>query len=101
MDLRSLPWPVGCSASKMSLSSRSFSWPENRRKLEWERLPRESESLPDRRFVLHYALNKDRAPEAATIRYLTDAKRSNFTVRVFATGLLSAFGHSPAIAIPD
>jgi len=50
---------------------------------------------------LHYALNKDGVGEAATIRYLTDAKRSRFTVRVFATGLLSAFGHSPAIAIPD
>ena len=50
---------------------------------------------------MHYVLNEDTGPEAATIRYLTDAKRSNFTVRVFATGLLSAFGHSPVIAIPD
>jgi polyisoprenoid-binding protein YceI len=50
---------------------------------------------------LHYAVNEDSVPKAATVRYLTDAKRSNFTVRVFATGLLSAFGHSPVIAIPD
>jgi polyisoprenoid-binding protein YceI len=36
-----------------------------------------------------------------TIQYLIDAKKSIFTVRAFATGLLSALGHSPTIAIPD
>jgi polyisoprenoid-binding protein YceI len=40
-------------------------------------------------------------PPATTVRYLIDAKGSTFTVRAFATGMLSAFGHSPTIAIPD
>jgi polyisoprenoid-binding protein YceI len=35
------------------------------------------------------------------VRYLIDAKGSTFSVRAFATGMLSAFGHSPTIAIPD
>lgn len=30
-----------------------------------------------------------------------DAKESTFLVRAFATGMLSAFGHSPTIAVPD
>jgi polyisoprenoid-binding protein YceI len=34
-------------------------------------------------------------------RYAIDAKNSTFTVRAFATGMLSAFGHNPTIAIPD
>jgi polyisoprenoid-binding protein YceI len=50
---------------------------------------------------LHYALDHVPQPEAATVRYLTNAKRSKFSARAFATGLLSAFGHSPTIAIPD
>jgi polyisoprenoid-binding protein YceI len=50
---------------------------------------------------LHYAVDRTRLPEAATVRYLADAAKSKFTVRAFATGLLSAFGHSPTIAIPD
>jgi polyisoprenoid-binding protein YceI len=33
--------------------------------------------------------------------YVIDAMVSRFTVKVFATGLLSAFGHSPTIAIRD
>ena len=36
-----------------------------------------------------------------TLRYLIDGKKSTFTVRAFATGMLSAFGHNPTIAIPD
>jgi polyisoprenoid-binding protein YceI len=36
-----------------------------------------------------------------TVRYLIDGKKSTFTVRAFATGMLSAFGHNPTIAIPD
>jgi polyisoprenoid-binding protein YceI len=40
-------------------------------------------------------------PQAAKVRYAIDAKRSTFTVRTFAGGMLSAFGHSPTIAIPD
>jgi polyisoprenoid-binding protein YceI len=39
--------------------------------------------------------------QATTVRYLIDAKVSRFTVRAFATGMLSAFAHSPTIAIPD
>lgn len=39
-------------------------------------------------------------PQAA-VRYLVDGSNSTFTVRTFATGLLSAFGHNPTIAIPD
>ena len=40
-------------------------------------------------------------PEAETLRYLIDARRSTFTVQAFSTGLLSAFGHSPKIAVRD
>ena len=40
-------------------------------------------------------------PPATTVRYLIDAKGSTFTVRAFATGVLSVFGHSPTITIPD
>jgi polyisoprenoid-binding protein YceI len=36
-----------------------------------------------------------------SVRYLTDARASQFTVQVFAGGLLSAFGHNPTIAIGD
>jgi polyisoprenoid-binding protein YceI len=48
---------------------------------------------------LHYAI--DRTPEAATVRYQIDGKSSKFTARAFATGLLSAFGHDPTIAMPE
>lgn len=40
-------------------------------------------------------------PPATTVRYVIDARASTFIVRAFATGMLSAFGHSPTIAIPD
>ncbi len=39
-------------------------------------------------------------PQTA-VRYTIDAQKSTFTVRAFATGLLSALGHNPTIAIPD
>ncbi len=39
-------------------------------------------------------------PQTA-VRYSIDGSKSTFTVRAFATGLLSAFGHNPTIAIPD
>jgi polyisoprenoid-binding protein YceI len=39
--------------------------------------------------------------QVTKVRYLIDAKGSTFSVRAFATGMLSAFGHSPTIAIPD
>jgi polyisoprenoid-binding protein YceI len=35
------------------------------------------------------------------VRYRIDSGVSTFTVQAFATGLLSAFGHSPVIAIRD
>lgn len=39
--------------------------------------------------------------EGATVRHVIDPAQSKFVVQVFATGLLSAFGHSPKIAILD
>lgn len=48
-----------------------------------------------------YALDQPRPAEAPTVRYRIDAKISKFTVRASATGLLSAFGHSPTIAITN
>lgn len=41
------------------------------------------------------------APRATTVRYLVDAKGSSFTVKATASGMLSAFAHSPTISIPD
>jgi len=41
------------------------------------------------------------APPATAVRYVIDPKGSTFTVRAFATGILSALAHSPTIAIPD
>ena len=37
----------------------------------------------------------------ACVHYITDTGASQFTVQVFSGGLLSAFGHSPTIAIRD
>jgi polyisoprenoid-binding protein YceI len=37
----------------------------------------------------------------ATVRYSLDPASSRFTVRAFATGLLSTFGHNPRIGIRD
>ena len=34
-------------------------------------------------------------------RYRIDPGRSRFTVQAFATGLLSAFAHSPTFAVRD
>lgn len=39
--------------------------------------------------------------ELATVHFLIDRAVSRFTVQAFATGLLSAFGHNPTIAIRD
>jgi polyisoprenoid-binding protein YceI len=50
---------------------------------------------------VHYASELTRKPEDATVDYIIVSQGSNFTVRAFATGLLSAFGHNPTIAIPD
>jgi polyisoprenoid-binding protein YceI len=35
------------------------------------------------------------------VQYVADARASQFTVQIFPGGLLSAFGHSPKIAIRD
>jgi polyisoprenoid-binding protein YceI len=50
---------------------------------------------------VHYALQPTGASEAATVRYVIDAKGGTFTVRAFATGMLSLLGHDPTIAIPE
>jgi polyisoprenoid-binding protein YceI len=39
--------------------------------------------------------------ETGTDRYVIDGRSSQFTVRAFATGLLSAMGHNPTIGIRD
>lgn len=41
------------------------------------------------------------APPATAVRYVIDPTGSTFTVRAFATGILSALAHSPTIAIPN
>jgi polyisoprenoid-binding protein YceI len=41
------------------------------------------------------------AVETPTDRYVIDGRSSRFTVRAFATGLLSRMGHNPTIAIRD
>jgi polyisoprenoid-binding protein YceI len=41
------------------------------------------------------------APAGAVVRYRIDAGLSRFTVRAFATGLFSALGHNPTLAIRD
>jgi polyisoprenoid-binding protein YceI len=50
---------------------------------------------------VHYALELTGTAEAATVRYAIEAKGGIFTVRAFATGLLSVFGHDPTIAIQN
>jgi polyisoprenoid-binding protein YceI len=50
---------------------------------------------------VHYALDLKEIPEAATVRYVIEAKEGKFTVQAFATGLLSVFGHNPTISILD
>jgi polyisoprenoid-binding protein YceI len=50
---------------------------------------------------VHSAAEPILKPEDATVRYSIETKGSTFTVRAFATGLFSTFGHSPTIAIPD
>jgi polyisoprenoid-binding protein YceI len=40
-------------------------------------------------------------PDTAVARYLLDKNASRFTVRAFASGMLSVLGHSPVIAIRD
>ncbi len=40
-------------------------------------------------------------PKEDSIRYVLDARKGSFTAQAFATGILSAFGHSPRIAIRE
>lgn len=40
-------------------------------------------------------------PETAAVHYTIDPTKSRFTVRAFAGGLLSGFGHNPVIGIRD
>lgn len=46
-------------------------------------------------------LNNAMQETQAAIRYTINVRASRFTVRAFASGVLSAFGHSPTIAIRD
>jgi polyisoprenoid-binding protein YceI len=48
---------------------------------------------------VHAGVNVGAFPEGATVRYAVDPKSSNFVVHVTAGGWMSAFGHSPDIAI--
>ena len=41
------------------------------------------------------------SPESSTVQYTIDRERSRFTVRAFAGGLLSGFGHNPQIAMRE
>jgi polyisoprenoid-binding protein YceI len=41
------------------------------------------------------------SPEISAVRYAIDPAKSRFTVRAFATGLLSGLGHNPVIAVRD
>lgn len=41
------------------------------------------------------------SPESSTVQYTIDKERSRFTVRAFAGGLLSGFGHNPQIAMRE
>jgi polyisoprenoid-binding protein YceI len=47
------------------------------------------------------ALGAKMSPESSTVQYTIDQERSRFTVRAFAGGLLSGFGHNPQIALRE
>ncbi len=49
---------------------------------------------------MHFAA-EPRHAEGTTVTYIIEPRGSTFTVKAFATGLLSMFGHSPTIAIPS
>lgn len=50
---------------------------------------------------MHYVIETTAKPEGTQVRYTIQPAQSTFSVRAFATGLLSAFGHDPTISIPD
>ena len=49
---------------------------------------------------MHFAAEPKGVTEEATVRYDTETKGSTFTVRAFATRMLSSLGHNPTISIP-
>jgi polyisoprenoid-binding protein YceI len=51
--------------------------------------------------LVHYAVDPNVTPEAATVHYTVESRGSTFRVKASAAGLLSALGHNPTIAIPD
>lgn len=50
---------------------------------------------------MHSPLEMRHRPEDVTVHYLIEARGSRFSLKATATGMLSALGHSPTIAIPD
>ena len=50
---------------------------------------------------MNIAMESATKPEGVTVHYIIDTRASSFTVKAFVAGLLSAFGHSPTIAISD
>src|SRR6201993_5312096 len=44
---------------------------------------------------------EENLPQTAATHYTIDGRASRFTLRAFATGLLSSMGHNPTIAIRD
>lgn len=46
-------------------------------------------------------VNATQTPEARAVHYRIDPKQSRFTVKTFAEGLLSAFGHDPVLEATD
>lgn len=50
---------------------------------------------------MHYAIDPNVNAEAATAHYIIEARGSTFRVKATATGMLSALGHSPTIALPE
>jgi polyisoprenoid-binding protein YceI len=50
---------------------------------------------------VHYAIKPEVKAEGATVHYIIQTNGSTFTVKAFATGLLSALGHNPTISLLD
>jgi len=50
---------------------------------------------------MYSATGVEMSPETSAVHYTIDPTASSFTVRAFAAGLLSGFGHNPVIGIRD
>jgi polyisoprenoid-binding protein YceI len=50
---------------------------------------------------MNSALGAKMSPESSTVQYTIDQERSRFTVRAFAGGLFSGFGHNPLIGLRE